>query len=54
MISSFLHDLFDKNDSIEINLLNLDKKYEKILEIQEMIEFLKKSNKRGIAKFIND
>ena len=54
MISSFLYDLFDKNDSIEINLLNLDKKYEKILEIQEMIEFLKKSNKRGIAKFIND
>ena len=54
MISSFLHDLFDKNDSIEINLLNLDKKYKKILEIQEMIEFLKKSNKRGIAKFIND
>lgn len=54
MISSFLHDLFDKNDSIEINLLNLDKKYEKILEIQEMIEFLKKSNKRGIAKFINE
>ena len=54
MISSFLHDLFDKNDSIKINLLNLDKKYEKILEIQEMIEFLKKSNKRGIAKFINE
>ena len=54
MISSFLHDLFDKKDSIEINLINLDKKYEKILEIQEMIEFLKKSNKRGIAKFINE
>ena len=54
IISSFLHDLFDKKDSIEINLINLDKKYEKILEIQEMIEFLKKSNKRGIAKFINE
>jgi UDP-N-acetylglucosamine acyltransferase len=54
MISSFLHDLFNKKDSIEINLINLDKKYEKILEIQEMIEFLKKSNKRGIAKFINE
>ena len=54
LISSFLHDIFDKKNSIEINLINLDKKYEKILEIQEMIEFLKKSNKRGIAKFINE
>ena len=54
IISSFLHDIFDKKNSIEINLLNLDKKYEKILEIQEMIQFLKKSNKRGIATFIND
>ena len=32
-------------------LLNLDKKYEKILEIEEMIQFIKKSNKRGIATF---
>ena len=54
IISSFLHDLFDKKNSIENNLINLDTKYEKILEIQEMIEFLKKSNKRGIAKFINE
>ncbi|MDC1060407.1 acyl-ACP--UDP-N-acetylglucosamine O-acyltransferase [Alphaproteobacteria bacterium] len=54
MISSFLHDIFDKKNSIEINLINLDKRYEKILEIQEMIQFLKKSNKRGIATFINE
>jgi UDP-N-acetylglucosamine acyltransferase len=54
MISSFLNDIFDKKNSIEINLQNLDKKYEKILEIQEMIEFIKKSNKRGIATFINE
>ena len=54
LISSFLHDIFDKNNSIEINLMNLDKKYEKILEIEEMIKFLKKSNKRGIAKFLNE
>jgi UDP-N-acetylglucosamine acyltransferase len=54
MISSFLHDIFDKKNSIEINLLNLDKKYEKILEIEEMILFIKKSNKRGIATFINE
>ena len=54
LISSFLHDIFDKKSSIETNLLNLDKKYEKILEIDEMINFLKKSNKRGIATFINE
>ena len=54
MISTFLHDIFDKKNSIEVNLINLDKKYEKILEVQEMIQLLKKSNKRGIAKFINE
>jgi UDP-N-acetylglucosamine acyltransferase len=54
MISTFLHDIFDKKNSIEVNLINLDKKYEKIIEIQEIIQFLKKSNKRGIAKFINE
>jgi UDP-N-acetylglucosamine acyltransferase len=54
MISSFLHDIFEKKNPIEINLINLDKKYEKILEIQEMIQFIKKSNKRGIATLINE
>ena len=41
-------------NSIEINLINLDKKYEKILEIQEILKFLNKSNKRGIATLINE
>ena len=54
LINSFLHDIFDKKNSIEINLLNLEKKYEKIVEIEEMIQFIKKSNKRGIATFINE
>jgi UDP-N-acetylglucosamine acyltransferase len=54
VISSFLYDLFDKKNSIENNLINLDKKYDKVLEIEEMIQFLKKSNKRGIATLIND
>jgi UDP-N-acetylglucosamine acyltransferase len=54
LISSFLHDIFDKKNSIETNLQNLDKKYEKISEIEEMIQFIYKSNKRGIAKFINE
>ena len=54
LISLFLHDIFNKNNSIEINLFNLDKKYENILEIKDMIKFIKKSNKRGIATFINE
>ena len=54
LISSFLYDIFDKQNSIESNLQNLNKKYEKILEIEEMIQFIKKSNKRGIATFINE
>ena len=48
LISSFLYDIFDKN------LQNLNKKYENILEIDEMIQFIQKSNKRGIATFINE
>ena len=54
LITSFLHDIFNKKNSIEINLQNLDKKYKKILEIEEMIQFIKKSNKRGIATLINE
>ena len=54
LISLFLNDIFDKKNSIDINLQNLDKKYEKIFEIQEMLKFLKKSNKRGIATFFNE
>ena len=54
LITLFLKDIFDTKNSIEINLQNLDKKYEKILEIQEMLKFLNKSNKRGIATLINE
>ena len=54
LISSFLYDIFDKKKSIEINIQNLDKKYENIIEIQEIIKFIKKSNKRGIATFLNE
>ena len=54
LISTFLYDIFDKKNSIEINLKNLDKRYQKVLEIKEMIQFLKKSNKRGIATFLNE
>ena len=54
MISLFLNEIFNKKYTIKENLINLDKKYEKILEIHEMIQFIKNSNKRGIATFINE
>lgn len=54
IISSFLEEIFNKEKSIELNLTNLNKKYKNILEIQEIIQFIKKSNKRGIASFVNE
>ncbi len=51
---SFLKELFNKDFSIEENLKNLNKKYERINEIQEMLEFIKNSNKRGLASFLNE
>ena len=54
LISSFIHGIFDKKNSIQINMQNLDKKYKNIIEIEEMMQFIKKSNKRGIATFINE
>ena len=54
MISLFIKDIFNEENSIEINLQNLNKDYEKILEIQEIIEFIKKSNKRGLATLVNE
>ena len=54
MLSLFLKDIFDQKNSIEINLQSLNKKYKKIEEIKEIIDFIKKSNKRGIASLINE
>ena len=54
MISLFLKDIFDQKNSIEINLKNLNEDYETIEEIKEIIKFIKKSNKRGIAALINE
>lgn len=54
LISSFLTEIFSKENPIDIVLKNLDKKYLNIAEIQEMITFLRKSNKRGIASLVNE
>tara|TARA_Y100001970_G_C14227465_1_gene856542 strand:+ start:255 stop:1040 length:786 start_codon:yes stop_codon:yes gene_type:complete len=50
IIFEFLKDIFKSSRSIEKNLKNLNnKKYSSINEIKEIKEFIKKSNKRGIA-----
>lgn len=54
LISSFLSDIFNKKNSIDINLKNLDNKYQNIEEIKEMVNFIRKSNKRGISTLINE
>ncbi len=54
IITSFLKNIFNKKLPIENNLNNLDDKYKGIKEIDEMIEFIKKSNKRGIASFSDE
>tara|TARA_B100000579_G_scaffold173334_1_gene141314 strand:+ start:996 stop:1784 length:789 start_codon:yes stop_codon:yes gene_type:complete len=54
LISSFLNDIFNKKNSIDKNIKKLDKKYKNIKEIQEIISFINKSKKRGIAALIND
>ena len=54
IISSFLIDVFNNNSSIDTNLKNLDERYLNIIEIKEMIQFIKQSNKRGITNLINE
>tara|TARA_Y100001970_G_scaffold233177_1_gene290525 strand:+ start:18455 stop:19240 length:786 start_codon:yes stop_codon:yes gene_type:complete len=54
LMSAFLKEIFKVNSSIENQITKIDKKYIQITEINEIIKFIKKSNKRGIANFSND
>jgi UDP-N-acetylglucosamine acyltransferase len=54
LMSMFLKSVFNSSSSINNNLKNLDIKFKNTLEINEIIEFIKKSNKRGIAILNND
>lgn len=54
IISSFITNLFNKNSTIDVKLNNLEDIYKSIIEIQEIIEFIKQSNKRGITSLINE
>ena len=54
LMSSFLKIIFNKEFSIEMNLKQIDKEFLIVPEILEMIEFIKKSNKRGITAFFDE
>ena len=53
-IKNFINIIFDKNDTIENNIKNNFVESSEILEIKELIEFLKINSKRGIATFENE
>ena len=53
-IKNLVNLIFDKNDTIENNIKNNSINNSEILEINEVIEFLKSKSKRGITTFEND
>ena len=53
-ISFFIKFLFNKDAPIDTKLKNLDEKYLKIKQIQDIIKFIKQPNKRGITSLEND
>ena len=53
-IKNLVNIIFDKNDTIENNIKNNLVENSKILEIKDVIEFVKSKSKRGITTFEND
>ena len=45
--------IFDKNNSIDKNIMKLTNDFIKITEIDEIINFIKASQKRGLCRYIN-
>jgi len=48
-INQFIENIFDKNDSIENNLNKVNNEVKVIEEVKEIIDFIEKSNKRGLV-----
>ena len=48
-INEFIEQAFDKNDSIENNLNKVNNEVKSIEEVKEIIDFIEKSNKRGLV-----
>jgi len=52
-INYFFKKIFDKNDIIENNILNLSDDYKDIDEVVEIVSFIRSNLKRGICKYID-
>ena len=48
-LNQFIEKVFNKNDSIENNLNKVNKEIKSIEEAKEIIDFIEKSNKRGLV-----
>ncbi len=51
ILVKFVDSIFIKNDSIENNLGKINKEIKSITEAKEIIDFIEKSNKRGLVTF---
>jgi len=48
-LNQFVENIFNKNDSIENNLNKVNNEVKSIEEVKEIIDFIEKSNKRGLV-----
>ena len=48
-MNQFIEKVFNKNDSIENNLNKVNNEVKSIEEAKEIIDFIEKSNKRGLV-----
>tara|TARA_Y100000590_G_C15618328_1_gene976621 strand:+ start:450 stop:1235 length:786 start_codon:yes stop_codon:yes gene_type:complete len=53
-IQKVFYKIFNNNDSVEKNILKINDEEMKIVEIMEMIDFIKSNLKRGICRYIDD
>ena len=49
ILNQFIKNIFNKNDSIENNLNKVNNEVKSIEEVQEITDFIEKSNKRGLV-----
>ena len=49
ILNHFIENIFDKNDSIENNINKLDHEIKSIEEVSEIVNFIEKSNQRGLV-----
>ena len=48
-LNHFIEKIFDKKDSIDNNLNKIDDEIKAIEEVSDIINFIKKSNQRGLV-----